>query len=117
MNRQAIIMGAAMLMLAGCHAPERQAGGNQQAKAADDAAAASFAKQIDALSEGQRNGVFMRAIADAGLDCQKATSVKPRDPVNGRPAWDVVCLNGVFVAAAAPNQTLQIVPGVVASGS
>ena len=116
MNRHAITLVAAALSLAGCHAPQ-QATGNEQAQTAANAEARAFASKIDALTEPQRQGVFMRAITDAGLNCQKITSAKPHDPINGRPAWGVACLDGVFVVVAAPDNTLQIVPGVPTTGS
>jgi hypothetical protein len=82
------------LMLAAC-------GGGQQA--ANDAAAnnvvenmadsTNYQAEVMALPPGQQNGVFLRAVRDAGFNCQEVTETERFDPVQGNPAWRVTCDN------------------------
>jgi hypothetical protein len=52
------------------------------------------AERIAALPEAQRNGVFIRAIRDAGQDCQHVERSTLQGEVDGRPAWLAVCRGG-----------------------
>lgn len=97
--------------LAGCHQPQPTPAPNVQA-AANASDGGDFAAQLAALPEASRNGVFMRAIGDAGYDCQKVDSAKPHAPVEGRAAWAITCVHDVrYVAVADPKGYLQIVRG------
>ncbi|WP_343521018.1 hypothetical protein [Sphingomonas sp.] len=76
-------------------------GGGQQA--ANDAAAdnmvenaadaTNYQAEVIALPPGQQNGVFLRAVRDAGFNCQEVTETERFDPVQGNPAWRVTCDN------------------------
>jgi hypothetical protein len=79
--------GAAMLVLttAGC------GGANRNAVVANEAAAEKTGSAVAALSEGQRNAVFIRAIRDAGLECQHVESSTPAGTDRGRPVWRATC--------------------------
>ena len=46
------------------------------------------------MPEGQRNGVFIRAIRDAGRDCQHVDASSEFGEVNGSPAWTARCEDG-----------------------
>ena len=48
-------------------------------------------KQIADLSDAQRNAVFIRAIRDAGHDCQGVTKSERKAPVGGDPLWHATC--------------------------
>lgn len=50
--------------------------------------------QIAALSEGARNGVFIRAIRDAEQDCQGVETSQVIGDVSGRRAWMARCNGG-----------------------
>jgi len=63
-----------------------------------------FQARILAMPEGQRNGVFIRAIRDARQTCQRVDSSAPAAPVRGRPVWTAVCQSG-------ESYTLVILPG------
>lgn len=80
--------GALTLALAGCGSPS--------APSANESAAdpLSTENQIAGLAEGQRNGVFIRAIRDAGLDCQHVESSAPAGSHDGFPVWRATCEGG-----------------------
>ena len=62
---------------------------------ADTAAALAQQKaRIDALAEGQRNAVFLRAIRDGGQDCQQVLGSAYNGDQFGRPAWTARCSDG-----------------------
>ena len=108
MTRSALAALTLAAAVAACHSPREQAPANTAA--APDAAA--FANQIAALPAAQREGVFMRAITDAGYSCQKIETMTRHAPISGRPAWAVACdHHNDYVALAIPGDTLQIVPG------
>ena len=45
---------------------------------------------LEAMPEGQRDAVFIRAIRDARLDCQHVESSAAAPPYQGRPVWNVL---------------------------
>jgi hypothetical protein len=67
-------------------------GRNQATNAANDAAPGG--NQVAALSEGQRNAVFIRAIRDAGLDCQHVERSVPGGTSQGISVWRATCQGG-----------------------
>lgn len=84
----------AALALAACNqggAPE-QGNSVEAAKLAEATAAAQkFGDRIRALPEGQRRGVFLRAIRDGQQDCQEVTGDYEAAPMEGRPTWVATC--------------------------
>ena len=55
----------------------------------------AFQNSVAALSDGERNLVFIRAIRDAGQDCQGVTSSERRDDAaGGQPLWVAQCTGG-----------------------
>ena len=80
-----------MLALAGCgSAPEQE----KTVKAPDEDGP-DYVQAIRTMSEGQRNGVMIRAIRDAKQDCQDVTRVVELPPVRGNGAWNATCRNGM----------------------
>ncbi len=79
------------LLLAACGpTPQEQAAANATA-AANRQEATEMATKVAALSPGQRDGVFIRAIRDAGLPCQGVTgSEKGEKPGS----WVATCREG-----------------------
>ncbi len=82
---------AALLLVAGCgegtapSAPAR----------ADTAALLQQQKaRIDALAEGQRNAVFLRAIRDGEQNCQQVVGSAYYGEQSGRPSWAARCADG-----------------------
>ena len=52
----------------------------------------AFQQQVAALSPAQRNAVFIRAIRDAGHDCQGVTGSTAQTVPAGRdPLWHATC--------------------------
>ncbi|MGQ0659917.1 hypothetical protein [Sphingosinicella sp.] len=51
--------------------------------------------RLEALSEGERNAVFIRAIRDARLPCQHVESSARAGEHQGLPLWTARCDNGV----------------------
>lgn len=50
-------------------------------------AANAYANRLAAMPEGERNAVLIRAIRDAGQDCQQVVTSIPAGPA----AWDARC--------------------------
>lgn len=102
MAARTFLIGASALSLAACgSAPDRDAAVN--AAPADD-----YATRIRALPEGQRDAVLLRAIRDAGRDCQhvtQSTAVAGTGPSSGEaPAWSARCDDGaIWVVALNPG--------------
>jgi len=93
------------LLLAGC--------GDQRAEETNRAAAApsgDAANQLAALPEGQRNGVFIRAIRDAGQECQHVESSVRAGEYEGNPVWSAQCAGGdSWTIVVTPDGTAQLV--------
>ena len=49
---------------------------------------------LEAMPEAQRNAVFIRAIRDAGQDCQHVESSQPAGEHQGYPVWNATCQGG-----------------------
>ena len=112
MIRPAILLLAFAAPLAACHSPGEQAAQNVASANAAGPSADTFANQIAALPEAQRQGAFMRAISDAGFSCQKIEHAAAHAPIQGHPAWTIDCIHdNDYVALATGGDTLQIVPG------
>lgn len=63
-----------------------------------------YVARIRALSPGQRDGVLLRAVRDAGRDCQQVTKSDAIPDVMGAPAWTATCDNGgIWVVAFNPG--------------
>jgi hypothetical protein len=81
--------------------------------AAPDNAAANAAQpvgnQVAALSEGQRDAVFIRAIRDARLDCQRVQGSARIGDYRGMPVWRARCQGGgEWIIVVANDGTAQI---------
>lgn len=89
--RKAILWAAAALALplAACE---------QGAPEADDrditVPEGDYAQRIGEMDEGARNAVFLRAIRDAGRECQQVQTSSGQGQVNGAPAWTATCDDG-----------------------
>lgn len=90
-------------------------GAAQNGQAAGDtgnAATALDGNRIAALPEVQRNAVFIRALLNAGLDCQHVESSTSLGTVQGYPAWRATCRGGgQWTIVVTPDGTAQIVAG------
>ena len=80
-----IWIAAAVTMLSACGSD----GGS--APAANQTAGTDYRQRLETMTEGQRNAVFIRAIRDAGLECQHVQGSVPAGEYRGMPVWDVRC--------------------------
>ena len=109
------MIGAAFVLgltLGGCGGDTAQeanraepANGAESANAADD-----VANRLAALPEGQRNAVFIRAIRDAGEECQHVEASVPVGEYQGNPVWSAQCAGGdSWTIVVTPDGTAQLV--------
>ncbi|GGB29563.1 hypothetical protein GCM10011380_18870 [Sphingomonas metalli] len=76
--------------LTGCGKADAPAPANTVA-AASETPAEGYAERIRQLPEGQRSGVFLRAIRDGKEQCQEVTKEYEIGAIEGRPTWAVTC--------------------------
>jgi hypothetical protein len=87
-------------------------GGGQNQAAAVANGAEPAGNQVASLSEGQRNAVFIRAIRDAGLDCQHVERSVPAGTAQNLPVWRATCQGGSdYMIAIGADGTAQIQSG------
>ncbi|RYD99136.1 MAG: hypothetical protein EOP61_14840 [Sphingomonadales bacterium] len=84
--KSAIVIAA--LLVAACGAKPSDTPATPSPAATGNATAA-----VIALSEPQRRAVFLRAIRDAGLDCQGVTMAE-QVVVGAAPRWRAACTDG-----------------------
>lgn len=102
----------AALLLAGCGDATPSAPANQAEAAAGGEA---MGNRLAAMPEGQRNGVFIRAIRDAGQDCQFVESSTPAGGYQGFPLWSARCEGGRTYTIAIGNAgEAQVIDDAVA---
>lgn len=98
------------LALAACQAaPDRNS-----AESADVTGNISnYAARVIALPVGQRDIVFLRAIRDAGLDCQGVTKSERLADTGSTPTWRAVCTDGTaHLVQVTPGGTALVVSRV-----
>lgn len=93
-----LLIGLATFALAACNPPAQENAAdasNNAAAAIENAAnavnALNYVAEIGNLSEQEQQGVFFRAIRDAGLPCQDITKLEQDEPIDGVPTWRVDC--------------------------
>jgi hypothetical protein len=93
-------------------------GGQNQAAGGNAAdAAVPVTSQVAAMSEGQRNGVFIRAIRDAGFDCQHVERSVSVGNVENMPAWRATCQGGgEWIIVVAADGSAQVLPPAGTAG-
>lgn len=89
--RAVLVMLGGSLMLAACGPNADQQAQSNAAAVANAQEAQEMATRVDALSPGQRDGVFIRAIRDAGLPCQGVTKSEPGEKPG---SWVATCQEG-----------------------
>ena len=93
--KQLLWLAGAALALAGCQdASEPEAPANASANSASNASGEDIGHRVAALSERERNVVFIRAILDAKLPCQAVKSSRRLEDQDGRPLWRADCSGG-----------------------
>lgn len=66
----------------------------QQEQGPPPSTIAEFKQRIDRLAPQQRDAVFLRAVRDAGMDCQKVVGSGPSGLQFGMPSWVARCDDG-----------------------
>lgn len=88
MSRMIAAAGAAlMLTLPGCEraAPERETTDIEVPEG-------DYQARLMAMTDGERNAVFIRALRDAGRDCQGVESSTYQGEPDGVPTWTARCV-------------------------
>jgi hypothetical protein len=121
MIARAIGSTALLLLATACGGGEKEAANltnNISAGAAGGAGGTSDAQnQVRALPEGQRNGVLIRAIRDANLNCQHVTQSTETKTSNNVPVYEATCEDGaVYAVAIADDGTATVQPMLPAEG-
>ena len=103
--RGLLTAGGLALALVACG--EREA---RQADSAGNDAGADLANQLAALPDGQRNAVFIRAIRDAGEDCQHVETSVRAGEYQGMPVWSAQCAGGAsWTIVVSRDGTAQLI--------
>ncbi|HEY0623466.1 hypothetical protein [Sphingomonas sp.] len=112
-------MGMAMtaaLLLSACGGAEKAANDTAaNAATANTADATNYQEEVLKLVPAQRDGVFLRAVRDAGLNCQEVTETERIDPMNGNPSWRVYCGKTPHLISITRDGTAKIVSRTDAS--
>jgi len=81
---------AVLLALGGC-----ERGTPEEGTTSIQVPEGDYQARLQSLPEGQRNAVFIRALRDAGRDCQGVVSSAYQGTLQGRPTWTARCDDGV----------------------
>jgi hypothetical protein len=112
-----MLAGAALLLLAACNRggpqaeqaaqPAGQPNGQQGANAQRD-----YQARLAAMPEAERNAVFIRAVRDAGFDCQHVGSSSYQGVSAGSPTWVATCDDASnWVILIGSNGSAQVIKG------
>lgn len=83
------------LPLAACGGQESAEDGALPPRAAVVEPETSYVQALRTMPDGQRDATLLRAIRDAGRDCQQVTSSQEITAINGAPSWTATCQNDV----------------------
>ncbi|MEG3179676.1 hypothetical protein [Sphingomonas sp. LT1P40] len=109
MRKTYLAMTAAMLLTA-CGGGESATNNSiDNVTAGNEADATNYQAEVIALAPGQQNGVFLRAVRDAGLECQEVRESERIDPVKGNPAWRIRCGKVPHIISITKDGTANIV--------
>ncbi|MGN5374749.1 MAG: hypothetical protein DI632_09645 [Sphingomonas hengshuiensis] len=89
--RAMLAMLGGSLLLSACGPSAQQQAEANAAAVANAQEARETATRVDALTPGQRDGVFIRAIRDAGLPCQGVTGSERGEQPG---SWVATCQEG-----------------------
>lgn len=84
---------AAALLATGCGDGAEPVPGNaaNEMAVANAGDAINYQAEVIALPLNARQGVFLRAVRDAGLTCQEVTESERLDDREGNPTWRAIC--------------------------
>jgi hypothetical protein len=80
----------AILALVGC-----ERGTPEESSTSIQVPEGDYQARLEAMPEGQRNAVFIRALRDAGRDCQGVVNSAYQGALQDRPTWTARCDDGV----------------------
>lgn len=122
MTRMILPALAAAAMLGACQPPAEAPAntGSAEANAVNDAAEANatgnaaaenITARVIAMSDRERNVVFIRALLDAGLKCDGVESSERLPDRDGKPLWRANCVGdgGSHMITITPDGTANIV--------
>lgn len=112
MNRIGAAAGLALtLALAGCGQ-----GGQDQNVTNIQVTQGNYQERLRTMDEGERNAVFIRAVRDAGWDCQHVSNSTYQGDQNGNPVWTAHCDNGTtWTIIVGPTGVAQVASAVQAN--
>jgi hypothetical protein len=106
-RRCGVVIVAAMLISAcgdGARSGDEADATNYQADATN------YQAEVEALPLTARQGVFLRAVRDAGLTCQQVTESEKLADRDGNPTWRAICDgNSPHIISITRDGTAQIV--------
>lgn len=120
MRRLTIGTGAALIALAGCGDTT-----SADENAIEVPGPEAYQQELQSMEEGARNAVFIRAIRDAGQECQHVESSSLAGEEQGFPVWEARCAeSGVWKIVIQNDGVAQVVrstenpdPGMDAGGN
>lgn len=89
--RAAAMLAAMLLSACGGNAPQPAANEADNIAVTNEADATNYQAEVIALPLPARQGVFLRAVRDAGLTCQQVTESEKLEDRNGNPTWRAIC--------------------------
>lgn len=123
MRKQMLVALFSATLVAGCGAPtgnnaatgnvtsiaEPNAAGDMEENAIGNTAPDNALADVLALNDRQRDGVFMRALTDAGIPCDGVSGSERLADRNGQPLWRATCkgINGT-------NHLITVTPDGIA---
>ena len=113
--RQLSIVPAFALLLAGCGGaqPANEAVVNSavEANAVGNVTGENVTARVIAMSDRERNVVFVRALIDAGLPCDGVTASERLPDQDGKPLWRADCKapGSSHLITVTPDGTVQMV--------
>lgn len=101
----------AALLLSACGGGEKAANEAATANAAANAAAdaTNYQEAVLALAPAARDGVFLRAVRDAGMNCQDVRQTERIDPIHGNPTWRIYCGKTPHIISLSRDGTAKII--------
>jgi hypothetical protein len=92
MKRETSVVIVLAAMLGACGGqPQPTANAVDNAAVANEADSTNYQAEVIALPLPARQGVFLRAVRDAGLTCQQVTESEKLADVEGNPTWRAIC--------------------------
>lgn len=109
--RKIVVAMAGALLLGACNGGGEKAGNDAAANVAAINAVVdttNYQAEVIALPPTARDGVFLRAVRDAGFNCQEVTQAERFEPVKGNPTWRVYCGKTPHIISITRDGTAQI---------